>query len=117
MRLQTTKTTPETAYLVRQDDTLEAALMAIEANNHRSVIVVDQRRVVVGTLSDGDIRKLLLQHRLLSTPVHQVMNTNFVALRPSQERRAGTLFTQHPYLLLIPVVDERGRLQRILTAY
>ena len=49
MRLQARKTTPETAYLVRQDDTLEAALMAIEANNHRSVIVVDERRVVVGT--------------------------------------------------------------------
>ena len=60
--------------VVRDTDTLEEALVAIENNSYRSVIVLNETDVVVGTLSDGDARKSVLDHRLLSTPVHRVMN-------------------------------------------
>jgi len=73
-------------FVIAADASIETALAAIEANSHRSVIVVDAGGTVVGTLSDGDIRKALLNHRLLSTPVREVMNLNF-RLAPS--RRGG----------------------------
>lgn len=102
-------------YVVRPDDTIESALGLIEDNGHRSVIVVSDEGVVVGTLSDGDARKAILDRRLLTTPVHAVMNTNFIALRPGES--ADSIFAEQPYILLIPVVDDGGRLVNVVTAY
>ena len=102
--------------IVHRHDTTETAMAAIEANQHRSVIVVDDHNVVVGTLSDGDVRKVILDRRLLSTPVHQVMNSNFIALGPHELSRAKALFDRM-HIFLIPVIDDRGRLLKVLKAY
>jgi CBS domain-containing protein len=103
-------------YVVDQHDTIETAMALIEQNRHRSVIVQDEHRMVVGTLSDGDIRKALLDHRLLSTPVHQVMNTNFIAMTPEEAHRAKAIF-ESGHIFLIPLVNDQGRLLRILKAH
>jgi len=103
-------------FVIGADATIEAALAAIEANHHRSVIVVDAGGAVVGTLSDGDIRKALLNHRLLSTPVREVMNLNFVWLPPEEVGRAHELFQRHR-IFLIPVLGPRNRLVEVLKTY
>jgi CBS domain-containing protein len=103
-------------FVIAADATIETALAAIEANMHRSVIVVDAGGTVVGTLSDGDIRKALLNHRLLSTPVQEVMNLNFVWLPPEEASRAPELFQRHR-IFLIPVLGPRNKLVDVLRTY
>lgn len=103
-------------YVVKQHDSLEAAMLVIEQNRRRSVVVVDADDVVVGTLSDGDVRKAILDRRLLSTPVEAVMNTNFVALGPEERERAQEYF-EREHLFLVPIVDGDGKLLEIQTAY
>lgn len=103
-------------YVVGAGATLKDALALIEANRHRSLIVVGEGDAVVGTLSDGDIRKALLKGRLLVTPVCDVMSTNFVSVGPAEMDRAAELFKKRR-VFLIPVVDERARLIDILEAY
>ncbi len=107
---------PIASYVVRDTDTVKSAMATIEDNLHRSVVVVNESDVVVGMLSDGDIRKAILDGRLLTTPVHRVMNADFTALRPSETGRAQQIFTT-THIFLIPVIDEHGRLLDILTAY
>jgi CBS domain-containing protein len=102
--------------VVRDTDTLEEAMVAIEHNGYRSVIVVNENDVVVGTLSDGDARKSVLDHRLLSTPVHRVMNPNFIALTAEEKEKAKAKFDA-THVFLIPLIDEHGRLIDIVTAY
>ncbi len=102
--------------VVRDTDTLEEALVTIENNRYRSVIVLNETDVVVGTLSDGDARKSVLDHRLLSTPVHRVMNLNFIALTASDKDKAKAIFDE-THVFLIPVIDQHGRLVDVLTAY
>lgn len=107
-----------TPFVVRQHDSLEAAMLVIEGNRHHSVVVVDDENVVVGTLSDGDVRKAILDRRLLTTPVEAVMNTNFVALGPDDRDRAREYFERdRDYLFLVPIVDGDGTLLEIQTAY
>jgi CBS domain-containing protein len=103
-------------YLVSPEQSLEDAMAQIEENRHRSVVVVDDRDVVVGTLSDGDARKAILDHRLLSTPVQHVMNTNFIALEPARTGEAAGIF-EREHVFVIPVVDGEGRLLDVLRAY
>lgn len=102
--------------IIRDTDTLEEALVAIENNGCRSVIVVNENEVVVGTLSDGDARKSMLDHRLLSTPVHRVMNPNFIALTIDEREKARAMF-EASHVFLLPLIDEHGKLIDVLTAY
>lgn len=106
----------ESALIVEVSDTMEGAMAAIEQNGYRSVIVVDDEHRVVGTASDGDLRKAVLAHRILSTPVSQVMRRNCVMLTSEEIDRAQELFDRE-HIFLIPVVDDHGRLLRVLKAY
>lgn len=103
-------------FTVHELSTIEQALAKIESNLHRSVIVIDRDNRVVGTLSDGDIRKAILDHRLLSTPVGEIMNLNFVWLDRNHTQQAPELFEKYR-LFIIPVLGLDNELVDILTAY
>ena len=111
---------PETAascakYVVLDTDSVQTALLSIDYNEHRTVVVTNADNVVVGVLSDGDARKSLLDGRLLSTPVHRVMNTDFVSVGLEDVAKARELLTQG-HIFVIPVVDSQGALLEILTS-
>jgi len=100
-------------YIVQEDCTIEDAWNKIEANRHRSIIVVRGRKVV-GTLSDGDIRKAMMAKRLLSTPVRDVMNTNFVSLPPSKKSMSDEVLRKKD-IFLVPIVGKNLQILDILT--
>lgn len=103
-------------YLVYSDVKLREALALIEDNGHHTLIVLSHSGSVVGTLTDGDVRRRLLEGRLLEIPVTDVMKTDFVALRPDNTEQAKELFKKEG-IFLIPVVDENARLIDVIEAY
>jgi len=103
-------------YLVAPDCSLKYAMSIIEENNHRCTIVVDNKNKVVGTLSDGDIRKYLLSNHLLTGKVKDVMNLNFRFLSEHNEAVAKEIFDKL-HISLIPVVDDDGLLIDIIEAF
>lgn len=102
-------------FVVLETDTLQTALLAIDNNLRRSVVITNAHNVVVGVLSDGDARKSLLDGRLLSTPVHRIMNTDFVSVGLKELAKARKLLTQG-HIFVIPVVDSHGTLVKVLTS-
>ena len=88
----------------------------IEDNQHRSLIVLSRSGQVVGTLSDGDIRRKLLEGHVLELPVSDAMNTRFVALMADTADQAKDVF-ERENIFLIPVVDEQARLIDVIEAY
>lgn len=99
-------------YMASADSTVEEAWSIIEMNSQRSVIVVEGSKVV-GTLSDGDIRKAMLLKRLLITPVREVMNLSFVSIKENEKKNAGNIFRKKN-IFLLPVVDAEMNLLDIL---
>jgi len=99
-------------YIISHLSTIEEAWSVIEINDHRSVIVLDGEKVV-GTLSDGDIRKAMLVRRLLSTPVHEVMNINFVCITTDQREEVEKIFKKKD-IFLLPIVDDKLNLLDIV---
>lgn len=95
-------------YISDVDSTIEEAWTKIEVNKHRSVIIVDKGKVV-GTLSDGDLRKAMLAHRLLSAPVKEAMNTNFIVLTEDKQDLALSILEEKD-IFLIPIVDKQMKL-------
>lgn len=97
-------------FTIDGDASVEMALQKFEDNNHATLIVIDDNGHAIGSITDGDIRKALIDHRLLNIPVRDVMNTDFLFARKGDEAEASEVFKKHFYVRLLPVVDDVGLL-------
>ena len=98
-------------FTIQADATIQTALLKIEENKYQTLIVIDDKFRVLGTLTDGDIRKALISKRSLLAPVYDVMNTNYKSVVNKDD--AKTIFAKHFYINLIPVISEQGILQAL----
>ncbi|RBP25024.1 CBS domain protein [Marinobacter pelagius] len=95
--------------LVNSDSTLEQAIEVLDKAALRIALVVDANDKLLGTLTDGDVRRALLKHLPLETPVNQVMNAQPKTAEQSwTESRILALMEKHE-LLQLPLVDMEGR--------
>lgn len=67
-----------TGFVIDKSATVKDALVAIEANRHGLVFACDVNKIVVGILTDGDIRRALLSGLDLESEVSSVVNREFV---------------------------------------
>lgn len=96
------------------DSALIAAVRAIESSRRRIAVVVDAEGVVLGTLTDGDIRRCLLDGASLDAPVSLAMNRNFVAATVGSPASYMLDLMRRRNVLALPLVDDRGRFQRLI---
>ncbi|MGF2733398.1 nucleotidyltransferase family protein [Marinobacter sp. DUT-1] len=96
--------------LVNSDVTLEQAIEVLDKAALRIALVVDANDKLLGTLTDGDVRRALLKHLPLETPVNQVMNPQPKTAEQSwTESRILAVMEKHE-LLQLPLVDAEGRI-------
>lgn len=94
---------------VAEDCTVLEAMRALDAGNVQIALVVDRSGRLVGTLTDGDVRRALLRGASLDAPVAPFANRCFLSVGP-EVGRASVLELMHARSVnQIPVVDERGR--------
>src|SRR5690606_15710198 len=95
--------------LVNPDDNLERAIQVLDRESLRVALVVDNNKRLLGTLTDGDVRRALIKHLPLSTPVKDVMCTRpSVARRDWSPARMLSWMEKHD-LLQLPIVDDEWR--------
>ena len=102
-------------YTVSSTDTVRTAMQKITANKHRAVVVIDGGRVV-GTVSDGDIRRALLKDVLPMAPVEQIMNLNCVMTTERDPGKVAELMRRHR-VTVMPVVTASKELVDVGLAY
>jgi dTDP-glucose pyrophosphorylase len=95
--------------LVKGNVTLECAIEVLDRASLRIVLVVDDEQKLLGTLTDGDVRRALIQHLSLDTCVNMVMNTSpKTANQDWTESRILALMEQYD-LLQLPLLDKESR--------
>ena len=95
--------------IVNSDVNLEQAIEVLDKAALRISLIIDDDDKLLGTLTDGDVRRALLKHMPLDTPVTAVMNTEPKTAEQSwAENRILALMERHK-LLQLPVVDAEGR--------
>lgn len=95
--------------LIRADATLRDALGVIDASGAGISLVVDENRRLLGTLSDGDIRRALIQGIDLESPAGDVVNRSPRVGREGQAGGALLARLRELGLHQLPIVDEEGR--------
>ena len=102
-------------FTVDRIDTIRTAMLKITANRYRVVVVLDGKKVV-GTVSDGDIRRAFLKEVLPIAPVEKIMNIN---CRTTTERDPQKLkeIIRREMVTVLPVVNKENELIDVALAY
>ena len=102
-------------FTVQLTDTIRTAMLKITANRYRAVVALDGTKVV-GTVSDGDIRRALLKEVLPMAPVDKIMNINCVTTRETDPGRLAEIIRRE-MITVLPVVNDREELIDVALAY
>lgn len=97
-------------YIINIDSDIFHCLPKFEVNNLGSLLVVKDS-MVVGTITDGDIRKALINNRLLTMPIKHVMNSSYKF--GFNESECLKILEDHSYIFVVPLVSEDRRLLKI----
>lgn len=88
--------------------TLRSALQTINDLGCQMALVVDGERRLLGTLSDGDVRRALLRGVTLETPVAEAMHTTPTVVYSSDDRETRLGLIKRLGFHQLPIVDSAG---------
>jgi dTDP-glucose pyrophosphorylase len=105
------RTTDLARFTVPADATVLEALETIERGGKAITFVVDADDRVIGALTDGDLRRALLQGASLDGRVlRNAMNRDYAFLRPEQSRAEALDIMRARQIEQLPVLDADGSL-------
>ena len=102
-------------YIIQSSATILDALKALDGTSHDSqtLFVVDEAERMVGTLTDGDIRRGLIGGALLSMPVGEIMHTGFKFIREGQYDAKLLKEYREKQIFFIPVLDTEDHIVKV----
>jgi dTDP-glucose pyrophosphorylase len=92
------------------------ALEVLNRNCGQSAFILNDNSVLVGTLTDGDIRRGLLKGIQLSEQISSFMNTNYISYEIYQSSAEIVNDMKRHSLATAPIVDQTGRIVNIISS-
>lgn len=91
--------------VVRPSDTIGHAIRIIDNGGVQIALVADDRGVLRGTVTDGDIRRGILKSLPLDAPVSEVMKTDALVGHPNQVDGEYRGIMETNFIHQLPIVD------------
>ncbi len=89
-----------------KDSTIRSVMMCIEGNAKKTAFIVDEDDVLVGVVTDGDIRRLLLDGEGLNEKIGDHINPEFV-FSYIDDVPQEKLAKFHEWINIVPLVDRQ----------
>lgn len=104
-----------TRYIINEKATVRDALVALDGNTHdwQTLFVIDDANCMVGTLTDGDIRRGLIKGAALGDAISTVMHTNFKFVRDGQNDARLLKVFREKQIFFVPVLDHENHILRV----
>ena len=105
-------TIPENAWrkaLLPADATIQQTIRNLDDSALQITLVISPDGVLLGTITDGDIRRGLLRGLDLNSPIDMVINRNAFVVPPQMGREMVLHLMQANKILQLPVVDADRR--------
>ena len=96
-------------YCISPDATIIQCMGCMDKTGAGIALAVDEKLKLIGTISDGDIRKALLRGCSLATQVTQLINRNCFKALPTIPRVKVLDIMQARRFEQVPIVDEQGK--------
>lgn len=96
-------------YLINKAQSIESALTKIE-NNNLGIIFIEDAGKVIGSVTDGDIRRVLLVKKDLNVAIHKCVNETFVFLYEENATKENILKLLDTRIRVIPILNQAHQL-------
>lgn len=103
--------------LIGPDTSLEDAVATLDRVALRIVLIVDPERRLLGTLTDGDVRRSLLKHLPLNIKVSEVMCASPQTVERGWSKERILAVMEKYQLLQLPVIDAHRRVVGLETLH
>ena len=94
--------------LIRSDASITDAMRSMVAGGEKLLFVVDGKNRLLGVISDGDLRRHILDQGSIEGDVRACINTEPVVLAEGFDKTAAARLMLHHRIEAIPVVDSRN---------
>lgn len=101
--------------LVKPSDSIYRTLEVIDRSALQIALVVDEKGCLIGTVTDGDVRRGILRGLGLDSSVAEIMNKNFSFSHAEDAREKILAIMSNKSLHQLPVIDHNGCLVGIHT--
>jgi dTDP-glucose pyrophosphorylase len=95
--------------LLKAEATLQDAIRSLDESALQIVLIVTPEERLVGTLTDGDIRRGLLRGLELGSPIAPIIHREPLVVPPQLDHNAVLQLMQTNRLHQLPVIDEQRR--------
>jgi len=92
--------------LLQPGDSISKAIDYLGKNCLRIVLIVDSKRRLLGTVTDGDIRRALISKKTLKSPVGEFMCTSPLVGKKTDKKSKLLSLMRSKDLLHIPILDK-----------
>ena len=107
--------------MITEKETIKDALIKINENYHKCLIVINNKKILKGTITDGNIRRGLLRGFKLTDPVSNISNKKkIIFLRegkysPQEAKKKLVQNNQFTYIGIVPVINSKNEIIDLLT--
>ena len=102
-------------YVINHDATLLQVLDMINSNKAKIALIVQDNGKLLGTITDGDIRRAILKRKDLQTPAKEIMNKEFFATGEEKDFKIIKKIICDKGISYVPVLDKNGKLVDLLS--
>ena len=82
-----------------------------------SFFVIDKNQKLLGTITDGDIRRAILENKSMDTPLCDFMNPNPTTASENEDMDSILKLMQKNDLIQIPIVDSKSKIVGLETLH
>lgn len=93
--------------------TIKEAITIIDMGGAQIALVVDDRDVLVGTVTDGDVRRGILKGIGIHECVEKIYNTKPFTMSDDEDDRMIAHMMRDNYFKQIPIVDKSGKVVKL----
>lgn len=101
--------------ILSQSNSISEAIENINNNSYGIVLVTDNKNKLIGTITDGDIRRGFMNHISIDAPIKIIMCKNpHTAFYNSSDKDILNLFSKHG-IMHLPLIDEKNQIIDVKT--
>ncbi len=99
---------------IKLNESLISAMKLIDKSGLRCLLVIDENNIFKGTLTDGDIRRYILNGKSIESSIQDAFNSNsfFLIDKKYQETEIKEIFLEKKYDL-IPILDSDHKVKKV----
>ena len=96
-------------FFLAPEKSIKDALVCLNSNQKGIVLIVDSEHILLGTITDGDIRRALLEGKTLATEVSKILNENPIFLTEDMEESTFQSVVEVSGIRQLPVLNRERK--------